>query len=92
MTKAIPVALVLALACLFALSTALPSVLSQTVPAKMESNEPSTLLGKPYRRRWYSQGCPPSGWTIGVADRNDSDPPTTYRRTKLKLAMTIGPN
>lgn len=73
MTKTIPAVLVLALAYLFALSTALPSVLTQSVSAQTKPNVPRTLLGKPYRTRWDSQGCPPSRWTLTVADRNDAD-------------------
>ena len=73
MTKAVPAALVLTLACLFPLSSALPSLLTQIMSAQTVPNAPRTLLGKPYRRRRDSQDCPPSCWTLAVADRNNSD-------------------
>jgi len=73
MTKAVPAVFVLVLVCLFTLSAALPSILNQVVsaPAQGEPNAPRTLLGKPYRRRRGSQGCPPSCWTL-VTDSNHS--------------------
>ncbi|KAF8548463.1 hypothetical protein OG21DRAFT_1516273 [Imleria badia] len=69
MTKIIPAAL--ALACLIALSSALPSAPNQNVSPQTEPNAPRTLLGKPYRR--HSQDCPPPCWTLSVTDRNDSE-------------------
>ena len=73
MTRAIPAVLVFALACLFTLSSAFPSMLTQIVSTESEPNAPCTLLGKPYRRRRDSQDCPPSCWTLAVTDRNNPD-------------------
>ncbi|KAG8217086.1 hypothetical protein J3R82DRAFT_5113 [Butyriboletus roseoflavus] len=73
MTKAIPAVLVLVFACLFVLSAALPPLLSQSMSAQTKPNIPRTLLGKPYRTRWDSQGRPPSRWTLAVTDHNGSD-------------------
>ncbi|KAG6375812.1 hypothetical protein JVT61DRAFT_2669 [Boletus reticuloceps] len=72
MTKAIPAVLVLALACLLALSAALPSVLDQDVSLQTDPNAPRTFLGKPYRRRRDVQGCSRPCCTLVIADRNDS--------------------
>lgn len=74
MITAIPA--VLTLAYLSAVSSALPSALNQDVSLQTEPNAPRTLLGKPYRRRWNSQDCPPPCWTLSVTDRNDSDADT----------------
>ncbi|KAN0073783.1 hypothetical protein V8E55_012037 [Tylopilus felleus] len=71
MANAVPAVLVLALACLFALSTALPSVLNQIMYPKTEPNAPRTLLGKPYRRCSDGQRCSPSCWIRPLTNRND---------------------
>lgn len=72
MTKTLHAVFLLALACPFALCTALPYVSARTEP-----NVPRTLLGRPYQRRWENtQRCMPSRWTVVLADCTDTDAST----------------